>query len=291
MPERVVIGTRGSRLALVQTEKVKKILEKEGFEVDVKIIRTSGDIKRDRPLHEFKGIGAFVREIDLSLRRREIDLAVHSLKDVPTDRVEGTAIAAVLERESPCDAFISKNGMKFEDLESNSIIGTSSLRRKAMVKKLRRDLRIENLRGNVDTRLRKLDEGVYDGIFLAEAGLIRLGWDVKVRYERMDPEVFVPSANQGIIAVASREEDSERFSFMNHEKTYREAVLERFVINKLGIGCAIPAGVFARVTGRKIRLLCEILHENGTVRFRTDEKLDFHYSYEELGEILKGVVI
>lgn len=291
MPERAVIGTRGSRLALAQTEKVKRILEGEGFEVNVRIIRTSGDIKKDKPLHEFKGIGAFVREIDLALRRKEIDIAVHSLKDVPTDRVEGTAIAAVLERESPCDAFVSKNGVKFEDLESNSVIGTSSLRRRAMVRKLRRDLKIENLRGNIDTRLRKLDEGLYDGIFLAEAGLIRLGWDEKIEYERMDPEMFVPSANQGIIAVASREEDAERFSFMNHEKTYREAMIERFIIKELGVGCAIPAGVYAEVTDRKIKLLCEILDESGKVRFRADEKLEFDFSAEEVREILKGVVI
>ncbi len=291
MPERAVIGTRGSRLALAQTEKVKNILEEEGFEVDVRVIRTSGDIKKDRPLHEFKGMGAFVREIDLALKREEIDIAVHSLKDVPTDRVEGTAIAAVLERESPCDAFISRNGMRFEDLEGNSIIGTSSLRRRAMVRKLRKDLRMENLRGNIDTRLRKLDEGFYDGIFLAEAGLIRLGWHEKIEYERMDPEIFVPSANQGIIAVASREEDAERLSFMNHEKTHREAMLERFVIKELGVGCAVPAGVYAETTGRKIRLLCEILDEGGKVRFRADEKLESDYSAEEVREILKGAEI
>lgn len=291
MSERVVIGTRGSRLALAQAEKVRRILEEEGFDAELKIIKTSGDIKKDRPLHEFKGIGAFVREIDIALKRGEVDIAVHSLKDVPTQRVEGTVICAVLERESPCDAFISRNGRNFEELESNSVVGTSSLRRRAMVLKLRKDLRIENLRGNVDTRLRKLEEGQYDGIFLAEAGLIRLGLEKNIEYQRLDPYKFVPSANQGIIAVASRVEDREKFEFMNHEKTYREAMLERAVINHLGIGCAIPAGVYAESNGGKIRLICEILGENGELRYRIDEKLGFEYSDDELREILEGVKI
>ncbi len=291
MPERVVIGTRGSRLALAQTEKVRKILEEEGFETEVRIIRTSGDIKKDRPLHEFRGMGAFVREIDLALKKGEIDLAVHSLKDVPTDRIQGTVIAAVLERESPCDAFIARDGKRFSEIESNSVIGTSSLRRRAMIRKLRNDLRIENLRGNIDTRLRKLNGGEYDGIFLAEAGLIRMGWEKKIWYERFDPEIFVPSANQGIIAVASRNEDAERFSFMNHEKTFMEAMIERFVIKELGVGCAVPAGVYAESYGEKIRLLCEILNDNGYVRYRIDEKFDPHSYEKELEEILKGVEI
>lgn len=291
MPEKVVIGTRGSKLALAQTEKVKAILEKEGCETEVKIIRTSGDIKKDRPLHEFKGMGAFVREIDLALKKGEIDLAVHSLKDVPTDRIEGTVIAAVLERESPCDAFIARNGEKFSEIESNSVIGTSSLRRRTMIRKLRKDVRIENLRGNIDTRLRKLSDGEYDGILLAEAGLIRMGWNERIRYERLDPEIFVPSANQGIIALASREEDAWKFSFMNHEKTFTEAMVERSVIGELGVGCAVPAGVYAESHGRKIRLVCEILNDDGHVKYRIDGKLD-PYSYEkELKEILKGVEI
>ena len=290
MPERIVIGTRGSRLALAQAVKVREILEGEGFEAELRIIKTSGDIKKDMPLHEFRGAGAFVREIDLALRRGEIDIAVHSLKDVPTDRVEGTVISGVLERESPCDAFISGNGKKFSEIDENSIIGTSSLRRRAMVRKLRKDVRIENLRGNIDTRLKKLEGGHYDGIFLAEAGLIRIGWNERIRYERMDPHVFVPSANQGIIAVASRMDDREKFGFMNHEKTFREAMVERYVIKELGIGCAIPAGVYARTCGSRIRLLCEILSLEGDVKFRIDEKIEYG-SEDEIREILKGVEI
>ncbi|NOY11250.1 MAG: hydroxymethylbilane synthase [Archaeoglobi archaeon] len=289
MSRRVVIGTRGSKLALAQAHKVKEELEREGYETEIRIIRTSGDIKKDRPLHEFKGIGAFVREIDLALKRGEVDVAVHSLKDVPTQRVEGTVIAAVLERESPCDAFVTRDGRGFEELESDSVVGTSSLRRRAMVLKLRKDLKIENLRGNVDTRLRKLSEGIYDGIFLAEAGLIRLGIHEELKYQRLSPYTFVPSANQGIIAVTTREGEEELASFMNHEETYREAMLERFVISYLGVGCAVPAGVYAESTGNKIRLVCEVLGESGEVKARVDERVSRDWSEEEVEEILRGL--
>ncbi len=289
MPRRIVIGTRGSKLALAQARRVREELEREGYETEIRVIRTSGDIKRDRPLHEFKGIGAFVREIDLALKRGEVDIAVHSLKDVPTQRVEGTVIAAVLERESPCDAFVTRDGKSFEELESGSIVGTSSLRRRAMVLKFRSDLRIENLRGNVDTRLRKLNEGIYDGILLAEAGLIRLGIHEEVRYQRLSPYTFVPSANQGIIAVATRESEESLVSFMNHDETYREAMLERFVINFLGVGCAVPAGVYAKSEGSRIRLICEVLDESGEVKARVDERLSRDWSGEEVEEILRGL--
>ncbi|WP_456369307.1 hydroxymethylbilane synthase [Geoglobus sp.] len=289
MPRRVVIGTRGSKLALAQAHRVREELEREGYETEIRVIRTSGDIKKDRPLHEFKGIGAFVREIDLALKRGEVDVAVHSLKDVPTQRVEGTVIAAVLERESPCDAFVTRDGKSFEELESGSIVGTSSLRRRAMVLKFRSDLRIENLRGNVDTRLRKLNDGIYDGIFLAEAGLIRLGIHEEVRYQRLSPYTFVPSANQGIIAVATREGEESLVSFMNHDETYREAMLERSVINYLGVGCAVPAGVYAKSEGGRIRLICEVLDESGEVKARVDERLSKDWSSEEVEEILKGL--
>ena len=288
MPEKIVIGSRGSKLALKQAEKVRELFEKEGYETEIKVIKTSGDIKKEKPLHEFKGIGAFVREIDLALKRGEIDVAVHSLKDVPTQRVEGTRISAVLERESPCDVFISRNGVKLTEIDEGSVVGTSSLRRRAMILKIRKDLRIENLRGNVDTRLRKLNEGLYDGIFLAEAGLIRLGIDKEIEYERLDPFTFIPSANQGIIAIATREEDNIA-EFMNHKQTFREAMAERTVIKELGVGCAVPVGVYAKTEGRKIRLVCQILSEKGEVKASIDERINRDYSEDEIREIIRGV--
>ncbi|WP_290900166.1 hydroxymethylbilane synthase [Ferroglobus sp.] len=288
MSERVVIGSRGSKLALAQAEKVRKLLEEKDFEVEIKVIRTHGDIMKDKPLHEFKGMGAFVRAIDEALKRGEIDLAVHSYKDVPSQRIEGTVIAAVLERESACDAFISREGLKFEEMPIASKIGTSSLRRRAFIKKLRKDLEVENLRGNLDTRLRKLREGLYDGIIVAEAGLIRLGLDREIEYERLSPEVFVPSANQGVIAIASREEDAELFSFLNHEKTRLETDVERAVLRELGIGCAIPAGIYAEAEG-KVRLIVEVLSEEGEKSIRVDEKLSKKNAVEEAVEIARNL--
>jgi len=278
MPEKVVVGTRGSKLALAQTEKVLSFLKAEGYEVEIRIIKTPGDIMKNRPLHEFKGMGAFVRVIDEALVDGDIDIAVHSYKDVPS-KISGV-IAAVLERESPCDAFVTREGLTIDEFESHAVIGTSSLRRRAQIRRYRPDLRIENLRGNVDTRLRKLREKQYDAILLAEAGLIRLGLDEKVRYHPLNPEIFVPSANQGIIAVETRKGEEDIVSFMNHPRTAMEAEVERAVLKELGVGCAVPVGIFAKLDG-KIKLFCEILSHNGKKAVRVEESLSKKTAIEE----------
>ena len=288
MSEKVVVGTRGSKLALAQTEKVVKKLKEAGYEVEIRIIKSAGDIMKDKPLYEFKGTGAFVRTLELALIDGEIDIAVHSYKDVPSVRVEGTTIAAVLERDSPCDVFIARDGSTLEDIKEGAVIGTSSLRRRAQLKWYRPDLRFENLRGNVDTRLRKLNEGLYDAIVLAEAGLIRLGLAEKIRYQRLNPEIFVPPANQGIIAVETRKEEEDLVDFMNDEKTALEAEVERAVIRELGIGCAVPAGIYARYEG-KIRLICQILSVDGTEEVRIEEELNPNTAVEEAREIARNL--
>ncbi len=288
MSEKIVVGTRGSKLALAQTEKVVRRLKEAGYEVEIRIIKSAGDIMKDRPLYEFKGMGAFVRTLELALVDGEIDIAVHSYKDVPSVRVEGTSIAAVLERDSPCDVFISKDGTTLEEIKDGAIIGTSSLRRRAQLKWYRPDLRFENLRGNVDTRLRKLKEGLYDAIVLAEAGLIRLGLAEKIWYQKLDPEIFVPPANQGIIAVETRKGEENLVTFMNDEKTALEAEVERAVIRELGIGCAVPAGIYARYEG-KVRLICQILSVDGKDEVRIDEKLNPKTAVEEAKEIARDL--
>jgi len=277
---KLIVGTRGSKLALAQTKKVVDRL-KERYEVEIKIIKTEGDIARDRPLYEFKGIGAFVRSLDTALAEGKIDVAVHSFKDVPSQRVEGTVIAAVLERDSPCDALISKNGETLDELKKGAIIGTSSLRRRAQLSRLREDLKFENLRGNLDTRLRKLKEGNYDAIIVAEAGLKRLGLDSLIRYQPFPPEVVVPPANQGIIAVATRKGEEELVSFMNDEKTWLEGWVERAVLRELGVGCAVPVGIYAEASN-KVRLICEILDKN---YIRIEENLSRNTAIEEASEI------
>lgn len=283
MSEKIVVGTRGSKLALAQTERVVKKLREEGYDVEIKIIKSTGDIMKDKPLYEFKGMGAFVRSLELALIKGEIDVAVHSYKDIPSSRVEGVTVAAVLERDSPCDAFIAKDGSTIESIKEGAIIGTSSLRRRAQLKLYRPDFKFENLRGNVDTRLRKLKEGPYDAIVLAEAGLIRLG--LKIKYQRLDPERFVPAANQGIIAVETREGEENLVEFMNDKKTALEAEVERAVIRELGVGCAIPAGVYAEYRG-KVRLICQVLY-NGEIR--VDEKLSPSTAVDEAIEIAKQI--
>lgn len=282
---RIVVGTRGSKLALAQAEKVVKKLEEEGYKPEIKIIKSMGDIMKDKPLHEFKGVGAFVRTLDLALADGKVDIVVHSYKDVPSDRVKGTVIAAVLERESPCDAFISRNGKSLDELEKNSLIGTSSLRRRAQLKRYREDLRFKNLRGNLDTRLRKLRDGLYDAIVVAEAGLIRLNLVDKIDYQRLNPEIFVPSANQGIIAVATRVGEEDLISFMNHEKTDLEAKIEREVIKGLGVGCAVPVGVYAELKG-KVKLICEILDKK---YIRVEEKFSRENAVEEAREVAENL--
>ena len=169
---KLVVGTRGSKLALAQTEKVVERL-REKYEVEVRIVKTAGDILKDRPLYEFKGIGAFVRALDTALAEGKVDIAVHSYKDVPTQRVKGTKIAAVLKRDSPCDVLVSKDGGSIDELPEGAVVGTSSLRRRAKLERLRGDLKFENLRGKLDTRLRTLNEGRYDAIVVAEAVLER----------------------------------------------------------------------------------------------------------------------
>ncbi|MBO8182358.1 MAG: hydroxymethylbilane synthase [Archaeoglobus sp.] len=285
MPERVVVGTRGSKLALAQAEKVIYQLKKAGKEVKIQIIKTSGDIMKDKPLYAFKRSGAFVRAIDQALADEEIDVAVHSMKDVPTDRVEGTVIAAVLERESPFDAFISRNGKWIEEMDSGAVIGTSSLRRIAQARRLRDDVSIKDIRGNLDTRLRKLESGDYDGIIVGEAGLIRLGLHERISYERLNPELFVPSANQGIIAVATREGEEELVSFMNHRKTMFEAMVEREILKELGVGCSIPAGIYSKLNskldGNSFEIKCELLSLDGRKEARFDRKFEVELEKSE----------
>ncbi len=300
MPEKVVVGTRGSKLALAQTEKVVERLREAGYEVEVRIIRTGGDVMKDKPLHEFKGVGAFVQSIDEALAEGKVDIAVHSYKDVPS-KIKGV-IAAVLERESPCDCAILRSGVLSSDVfssesagaleartlkelnEIGGVVGTSSLRRIAQIERIYPNLRVRNLRGNVDTRLRKLKEGEYDAILLAEAGLIRLGIDVE--RETLDPTRFVPSATQGIIAVETRRGEEELVSFMNHERTFCEASVERAVLETLGIGCAVPAGIYACVDGNVVNLIFHVYGRDRDVR--VEERLKRGSAVEEAREIARN---
>jgi hydroxymethylbilane synthase len=267
------VGTRGSRLAMAQAEKVCSLLAKACTEASPVVIKTSGDIHTNEPLHAMKGVGAFVREIDDRLLAGDVDIAVHSLKDVPTKRPEGLETAAVLKRESALDVAITRDGRKLSELKENAVVGTSSTRRLALIRKYYPHLKTKNIRGNVDTRLRKLSEGEYDAILLAEAGLIRLGLTPKA--ERLDPYEFVPSANQGVIAIAARPgtEAYEIVKTLNDPDTWLETRAERIISAAMDGGCVVPMGAYAKRNNNSLDVVCEVLSMDGQRQARVRENI------------------
>lgn len=273
--EKLIIGTRGSALALAQTDLViRQIKEKAPkVECEICIITTKGDKILDKPLVEFGGKGAFVTEIEEKLKNGEIDLAVHSAKDMPMELAEGLAIIGVLKREDPRDVLVTMDWEGFLQKE-HPVIGTSSLRRQAQIQQEFQDALCQTLRGNVNTRLKKLEEGMYDGILLAAAGLRRLGLEKeeKFHYHVLDIDRMIPAGGQGIIAVEGRKDS--RFlgllESITHESTRIELELERKALRLLEAGCHEPVGVFTRVEREtEERAAKEAEEERGK---RTEEK-------------------
>ncbi len=267
------IGTRGSKLAMAQATKVCALLEEKGVRAEPVVVKTSGDVQADRPLYALKGYGAFVREIDDMLLRGEIDAAVHSLKDIPTERPAGLTLAAVLKRESALDLAVTREGTLLKDLPDGAVIGTSSTRRRALVKRYYPKLQTKDIRGNVDTRLRKMEAGEYDGILLAEAGPIRLG--IALHAERLDPYQFVPAANQGVIAIVTREDspELEALQRLNDPTTWLETRVERIITAALDGGCVVPMGAYASMEGDEIDVICEVLSLDGSQQVRVRETI------------------
>jgi len=248
------LGTRKSKLALWQANFVKEKLEALGCKVELVPITTTGDKILDAPLAKIGGKGLFVKEIENALLAGEIDLAVHSLKDVPIIIPEGLTLSAITEREEPYDVLISRNGKKLEELPSGAVVGTSSLRRQVQIKRKRRDLKVEILRGNVDTRLRKLKEGVYDAIVLAYAGAKRMGFSGEISQVLED---FIPAVGQGSLAIETRAEDERVINFvkgLNHEESWLRAVCERAFLRELQGGCQVPIGAYAWIEGDRIKI-------------------------------------
>lgn len=260
--EKVVIGTRGSKLALWQAEWIKSELEKRnpGLVIGINKIKTTGDKITDVPLAKVGGKGLFVKEIEEALLRNEADIAVHSMKDVPTEFPEGLHLAVICEREDPRDAFISKfRNLEFEirnftDLPQGAKIGTSSLRRSSQLLSLRPDLKIVQLRGNLDTRLRKLDEGLFDAIILAAAGVKRLGWAARIT-ETLSPGISLPAIGQGAIGIECRVDDdfcNALISPLDHPETSFCVRVERAFLRKLEGGCQVPIAAYARFVDGQI---------------------------------------
>jgi hydroxymethylbilane synthase len=259
----LTIGSRGSQLALWQAHWVQGRLETLGLESRIEIIKTTGDKITDVPLSRVGSKGLFTKEIEEALLAGHIDLAVHSLKDMPTELPAGLTLAAIPEREDPRDALI---GRALESLGPGARIGTGSLRRAAQLRARRPDLQIEDIRGNVDTRLRKLDEGRYDAIVLASAGLRRLGWENRIT-EVFNPGVLCPAVGQGALAVETRDDGGAGFEAakrLEHPESRTRVTAERAVLAALGGGCQAPIGSHAWVDGELLAVIGVVIAPDGT---------------------------
>jgi len=263
------IGTRGSKLALVQSEWVKKEVQSRYPELRVELvkIRTKGDKITDAPLSKVGGKGLFVKEIEEALLKREVDLAVHSLKDVPAELQKGLQLSVYPKREDPRDALVSSLFSKVEDLPQGASVGTSSLRRSAQLLHMRPDLRIVPLRGNVDTRLRKLDSGELQAIVLAAAGLHRLGLSDRIT-TLLSPDSVLPAIGQGVLGLEVREDDERTqnlISFLNDLETELAAKAERAFLKELEGGCQVPLAGYARVEKGRLVLDGMVAELDGSV--------------------------
>lgn len=264
---RLRLGTRGSALARWQAEHIAARLAALGIAVDLLPITTQGDVTTG-PLGQIGGVGLFTKEIQRALLDNRIDLAVHSLKDLPTDHVAGLVLAAVPERESPGDVLVSPHATTLGQLPANAKIGTGSTRRKAQLLYARGDLVIEDIRGNVDTRLRKLDEGEFDAIVLAEAGLRRLGFLDRITH-LLPRELMLPAVGQGALGIEARSDDPctlELLAPLNDPDTRHAVLAERAMLRTLRGGCLAPVGAWGRMVGAQLQLDGVVLSPDGKNR-------------------------
>ena len=265
----VILGTRGSRLALVQAEACAERLRAAGVQVEVRIIRTTSEHHPDTPLAVLDQRDVFTRQLDEALLSEEIDLAIHSLKDVPTELPAGIALAAFTERHDPSDVLVSDERFTVEDLPRGAVVATSSLRRRAQLLHHRPDLEIVEIRGNVDTRIRKMREGAADAVVLARAGLERLGLDAP--HTVIPTDVVLPAVGQGALAAAVLQDHPLRgriHEVLNHGPTERAVLAERALLRRLEGGCRVPVGVSSAFDGRVVRLRGVVASPDGALVYR-----------------------
>ena len=272
--DKFIIGTRGSKLALIYTEKVTKFLKKvSSTHIEIKKILTSGDENQKDRLSNIGGKGLFSKKIETELINHKIDIAVHALKDMPSIETEGLITNFYLKRNSPNEIFISNNNIKFQDLKPNSTIGTSSYRREYQLQSIRSDLNYKLIRGNVDTRINKLENGDYDAILLSKAGIEALGLANKITQE-FDTEELIPCAGQGIIAIQCRENDKEVINILEKINDNQSRVIanaERNVLKILEGDCDTAVGVYAKITKDIVNIKAELFSVDGKQRFYVDE--------------------
>jgi hydroxymethylbilane synthase len=277
-----ILGTRGSRLALVQAEECAASLRAVGIEVEVRIIRTTSEHYPDTPLAVIDQRDVFTRQLDEALLSGEIDLAVHSLKDVPTELPEWVDLAAITRRRDPSDVLVSDGRHTLEDLPLGAVVATSSQRRRAQLLYRRPDLEIVGIRGNVDSRVRKMCEGAADAVVLARAGLERLGLDAP--HTVIPPDVMLPAVGQGALAVAVRENSPLRETVrgaLNHLPTERAVRAERSMLRTLEGGCRLPVGALAVARDENVRLRGIVASPDGALVYRGDA---MGYDPDEVGE-------
>jgi len=256
--KKLVIATRKSPLALWQAEYIKAAIEKQHPDIEVSLLAmtTKGDVILDSPLSKIGGKGLFVKELEHALLNGDADIAVHSMKDVPMHFPEGLCLGPICEREDPFDAFVSQQYATLDELPQNAVVGTSSLRRQCQLQRYRPDLQIKSLRGNVNTRLAKLDAGEFDAIILAASGLKRLGFEQRIRHT-LSADICLPACGQGALGIELRENDSEtaaRIAFLHHVQTAQCVLAERAMNTKLNGGCQVPIAGFAQNQGTQLTM-------------------------------------
>ena len=295
MARPLVIGSRGSKLALWQAEQARERLKllSPGIDINIEIIKTTGDVKSD-PLSVIGGKGVFTKELEDALLDGRIDMAVHSLKDLPTILPEGLSISAICEREDPRDALVLRAGLEgsLATLAEGAVVGTSSQRRLAQLKALRRDVVVKDLRGNVDTRIRKLDEGQYDAVILASAGLLRLGLEDRIS-ARIPIAQMLPAVGQGAIAIETRSDDEftvPTTSNLDHHETRVACLAERAFLRGLGGGCQLPIAAHATIQGDALTLDGLVAKPDGSEIWR-DSLSGTLDNAEQLGSTLAGKLI
>jgi hydroxymethylbilane synthase len=284
---KIIVGTRRSKLALTQTkwfvERLKEV--SPNYEFELKEIVTKGDVILDVTLSKVGGKGLFVKEIEHAMMTKEIDLAVHSMKDMPAVLPEGLIIGCTPKRVDPRDALISNSGKGLMELEEGAVVGTSSLRRSSQIQAVRSDLQIKWIRGNIDTRIAKLRDGEYDAIILAAAGLTRMGWAEESITEYISEELCVPAVGQGSLAIECREEDTEireLLSRLNDDATYKTVEAERVFLDRMEGGCQVPIAGYATLAGEEISLTALVGSPDGKTILKETVK---GTNPKEIGEI------
>ena len=294
MKNKIIIGARGSKLALIYAERAKNILLKNQKieSIEIKGIRTMGDVIKDVRVSEHGGKGLFCKNIEQELLNKKIDIAVHALKDMPIEETEGLLTNCFLERNDPREILISLENKNIKDLKPYAVIGTSSFRREFQIKKIRKDIICKLIRGNVDTRIKKLNENLYDAIILSYAGIKSLGLEKKIT-QTFSTSKIIPSAGQGVVALQCRKDDKKLIKLLdniNHKPTNNCIKAERAVLKVLEGDCETAIGVFANIYENTINLEAELFSLDGTKRYYLKSSKSLELANElgiEVGTILK----